>query len=132
MDPLHKIPVDLDLLVKYDRPGPRYTSYPTAPVWTETFGPSEFVSEIRETHGDHLPRDIQERPLSLYFHIPFCHSLCYYCGCNVVITKDRKKASDYLDYLRKEVGQAVRWMKGRPRVAQLHWGGGSPDFLSPE
>ncbi|MBI4715242.1 MAG: oxygen-independent coproporphyrinogen III oxidase [Nitrospirae bacterium] len=131
MDPLKTPRVDPDLLAKYDRPGPRYTSYPTAPVWTEAFGPEAFSEEIRRTHGD-LRGDRPSAPLSLYFHIPFCYSLCYYCGCNVVISRDRGKAKVYLDYLRKEVTRAAALMKDDRRVVQIHWGGGSPDFLSPD
>jgi oxygen-independent coproporphyrinogen-3 oxidase len=125
-----KISIDLDLLLKYDRPGPRYTSYPTAPVWTEAFGPESFENAIRDR--GRISPDEKAEPLSLYVHIPFCYSLCYYCGCNVVISRDRTKASRYLDYLGKEIERVSDLLGEERRVVQIHWGGGSPDFLSPE
>ena len=81
-----RLEVDLDLLKKYNRPGPRYTSYPTAPHFHEGFGPEEYRQEILATNAGETPRD-----LSLYFHFPFCKSLCYFCACNVVITKDASR-----------------------------------------
>lgn len=118
--------INLDILLKYDRPGPRYTSYPTAPVWNEGFGPEKFKAKIIETNsGKELP------PLSLYFHIPFCYSLCFYCGCNSIITKKRGHAGKYISYLKREVENISGRINRERRVVQLHWGGGSPDFLSP-
>jgi oxygen-independent coproporphyrinogen-3 oxidase len=109
---------------KYNRPGPRYTSYPTAPIWKEDFGPDDLdkyyaVAEEGAT------------PVSLYMHIPFCESLCLFCACNVSIQKNKSVAIPYLEALKREieyVGQRVS--KKRP-VIQFHWGGGTPTYLSP-
>jgi oxygen-independent coproporphyrinogen-3 oxidase len=120
-DDLH---VGEDFLAKYNRPGPRYTSYPTAPVWNDTFGPRD-LEEI------HTEADRAKTPVSLYSHIPFCESLCLFCACNVIINKDKRVAPPYLGILKKEmarVGQSVS--KDRP-VIQFHWGGGTPTYLSP-
>ena len=119
--------VDLELLKKYDRPGPRYTSYPTAPLFTEEFGADQFRDEIAVSNqGDELP------DLSLYFHFPFCHSLCYFCGCNMTITHDRGRIADYLGYLRREIDLLGSLVNERRRVVQMHWGGGTPTYYSPE
>ena len=118
--------ISIDTLLKYDRPGPRYTSYPTAPVWDESFGSDRFKAKIIETNnGKDLP------PLSLYFHLPFCFSLCFYCGCNSIITKNRRNASDYISYLKREIENISNFVDKDRKVVQLHWGGGSPDFLNP-
>ena len=118
--------IDIDTLVKYDRPGPRYTSYPTAPVWDETFDHNRFLHKVIETNNTDRPS-----PLSLYFHIPFCYSLCFYCGCNSIITRKREHAAQYIEYLKKEMENIVPHIKKGRKVVQIHWGGGSPDFLSP-
>lgn len=112
------------LLAKYDRPGPRYTSYPTAPEWTDTFGPADY--------GHHLERAAQrpDEPLSLYVHLPFCKSLCWYCGCNVVISKDAGAADQYLDHVELEMDLAKARLGERRGVGQIHWGGGTPTFLT--
>jgi oxygen-independent coproporphyrinogen-3 oxidase len=110
------------LIQKYDRPGPRYTSYPTAPEWSDAFGPAEYA--------DHLARaDRQGGPLSIYVHLPFCREMCRFCGCNVIATHDRTRADAYLDLLEKEVELVARRLPGRRSVTQLHWGGGTPTFL---
>jgi oxygen-independent coproporphyrinogen-3 oxidase len=119
---------DLDIteefLSKYNRPGPRYTSYPTAPVWTESFGPDDLEQEF-------LAADRAARPVSLYMHLPFCEALCLFCACNVVIQKDKSAASPYLEVLKREIAHvAERVSRSRP-VVQLHWGGGTPTYLSP-
>jgi len=111
-----------ELIRKYDRPGPRYTSYPTAPEWTEAFGPAQYA--------EHLARaDRDEGPLSVYVHLPFCREMCRFCGCNVVATHDRNRADGYLDLLEKEVELVTRLLPHRREVSQLHWGGGTPTFL---
>jgi oxygen-independent coproporphyrinogen III oxidase len=110
------------LLQKYDRPGPRYTSYPTAPEWTDAFGPAQYV--------DHLARaDRDTGPLSIYVHLPFCREMCRFCGCNVIATHDRSRADAYLDVLEKEVALVAKRLPNRRTVSQLHWGGGTPTFL---
>jgi len=121
-----EITVDINTLLKYDKAGPRYTSYPTAPVWNEAFGPDKFREKIIETN-----RADSTAPLSLYFHIPFCYSLCFYCGCNSIITRKKGHAGEYISYLKREMENIARLVNRERRVVQLHWGGGSPDFLSP-
>jgi oxygen-independent coproporphyrinogen-3 oxidase len=111
-----------ELIKKYDRPGPRYTSYPTAVEFKETFGPGEY--------GSHLARaDRQTAPLSIYVHLPFCREMCRFCGCNVVATHDRSRADAYLDQLEKEVALVAAKLPNRREASQLHWGGGTPTFL---
>ncbi len=116
--------VDLSLLKKYDRPGPRYTSYPTAPVWTEEFGEEEAREALAESNR-------RGAPLSLYFHIPFCESLCYFCGCSTIITRDKSRAEEYNDYLAREMGILSSVVDRSRRVIQLHLGGGTPSSLTP-
>ena len=111
-----------ELIKKYDRPGPRYTSYPTAPEWTEAFGLPEY-----EAHLARADRD--PGPLSIYVHLPFCREMCRFCGCNVVATHDRTRADAYLDALEKEVALVAARLPNRRKVSQLHWGGGTPTFL---
>ncbi|HET9551604.1 MAG TPA: oxygen-independent coproporphyrinogen III oxidase [Anaeromyxobacteraceae bacterium] len=111
-----------DLIKKYDRPGPRYTSYPTAPVWSDAFKAAQYE--------EHLAR--AERaggPLSMYVHLPFCREMCRFCGCNVIATHDRSRADAYLDVLEKEVALVAARLPTRRTVSQLHWGGGTPTFL---
>ena len=111
---------DQALIQKYNYSGPRYTSYPTAMEFSEDFGMPEL---------DVAAARYPERPLSLYVHIPFCHKLCYYCGCNKVITRHQSKADTYLDYLALEIKRLAPQFTGRT-VTQLHWGGGTPTFLT--
>ncbi len=116
---------DLDLIKRYDKSGPRYTSYPTAVQFHEAFGESEY-RQIAEATNHEAPL----RPLSLYFHIPFCDTVCFYCGCNKIATKDRSRAQPYLDRVYKEIAmQGALFDRSRP-VTQLHWGGGTPTFIS--
>ena len=115
----------ITLLEKYSQPGPRYTSYPTAPYFTEGFGEKEWREELARSQ-------VARRDVSLYVHIPFCDTLCYYCGCNMVATRDYAKASHYLDYLLREI-DAIAELVGQDRIVrQLHWGGGTPTYLKPE
>jgi len=120
-------PVTLELLHRYNVPGPRYTSYPTAPVWKEDFGPREY-QEVLTASG----RAAHPEPLSLYVHLPFCETLCFFCACTVVITGNHSVEDAYLSTLEKEISWAAeRVGRGRP-VVQLHWGGGTPTYFSPE
>ena len=119
---LHVTP---ELLQRYDRPGPRYTSYPTAPVWKEDFGDSEYREALRRAAHPH------DAPLSVYVHIPFCHERCAFCGCNVIIGRKEGLADAYLDYVAREIRMASEALGGRRRVLQIHWGGGTPTFLEP-
>jgi len=114
---------DLSLINKYDYAGPRYTSYPTAPQFHEGFDDAAY----RQTA---VRSNASGGPLSLYFHIPFCDTVCYYCGCNKVVTKDREKAKPYLDHLYKEIAMQGALFDSDRKVNQLHWGGGTPTFIS--
>lgn len=107
------------LLNKYDTSGPRYTSYPTALEFNDAFGNEQL---------EHAARSATNEELSLYIHIPFCHSLCYYCGCNKIVTRHSEKADIYLDYLKKEIIRRAQSFGSRP-IRQLHLGGGTPSFL---
>ncbi|NTV94043.1 MAG: oxygen-independent coproporphyrinogen III oxidase [Thiobacillus sp.] len=113
------------LLEKYSKPGPRYTSYPTAPYFHEGFTETDWRAELAASQDP-------ARGLSLYFHIPFCDTLCYYCGCNMVATGDYSKAYQYLDYLDKEMAQVAALTDPSRQVRQLHFGGGTPTFLRPQ
>jgi oxygen-independent coproporphyrinogen-3 oxidase len=122
-----QITFDLDLIKRYDKSGPRYTSYPTAPQMQTSLGEAEYRQVALQTNEGASPR-----PLSLYFHLPFCNTVCYYCGCNKIVTKDRSRARPYLDRLEKELTlQGELYERSRP-VTQLHWGGGTPTFISHE
>jgi len=120
-------PFEADLLRRYDRPGPRYTSYPTAPQFSSAFGDAEFVAVARQSNGDPLPR-----MLSLYVHVPFCFSPCFYCGCNRVITRDHSRAGLYLSRLVREISLVSPLFDRDREVIQLHLGGGTPNFMGPE
>lgn len=113
------------LLEKYSQPGPRYTSYPTAPYFTERFGEQEWRDELAQSQR--VGRD-----LSLYVHIPFCDTLCYYCGCNMVATRDYSKATHYLGYLLREIDLLADCAGQGRAVRQFHWGGGTPTYLHPD
>jgi oxygen-independent coproporphyrinogen-3 oxidase len=119
--------IDVGLLKKYDRPGPRYTSYPTAPVFSQAFTANDFESEIAATNGTDASPD-----LSLYFHFPFCDTLCYFCGCTMLVTRDRKRIEEYNAYLQKEMALVAPLIAAHRRVTQIHWGGGTPTHLSPD
>jgi oxygen-independent coproporphyrinogen-3 oxidase len=123
----NQLVVDLDLIRRLDKNGPRYTSYPTADRFDETFSVERYREWMgkRETSGN-------SGPLSLYIHIPFCNTLCFYCGCNKVITKDRSKSAVYVSYLIKEMAMQAMLLGPDQVVEQLHFGGGTPTFLSDE
>jgi oxygen-independent coproporphyrinogen-3 oxidase len=121
-------PLSPDLLRRFDTPGPRYTSYPTADRFIEAFGPADALRALGQRgHGGAA---LAVTPLSVYVHIPFCESVCYYCACNKVITKHHERAAEYLDALDTEIELVGRAMGERQAVSQLHFGGGSPTFLS--
>ena len=107
-----------------DVPGPRYTSYPTADRFVEAFGSDDYVQVLR--HRKHSPRVL---PLSLYVHLPFCASLCYFCACNKIVTRHSERAEEYLDYLAQEIELQVAQIGRGATVSQLHLGGGTPTFL---
>lgn len=114
-----------ELLHKYCKAGPRYTSYPTAPYFNESFGPEAWEEELRATQD-------KGRDISLYTHIPFCDTLCYYCGCNMIATKDYSKATAYLEVLFREIDRVAALTSPQRKVRQLHWGGGTPTYLHPD
>ena len=124
----HTLPptvLDADLVARMSRQGPRYTSYPTADRFVPDFGSQGYQAAVERR------RAAPARPaLSLYVHIPFCRSLCYYCACNKIITNDRDKAAEYLAYLMREIDMQAALYGGMNRVEQLHFGGGTPTYLS--
>lgn len=113
----------IELLQKYSKAGPRYTSYPTALHFTEQFTAQDWLHALQAEPS---------RDISLYTHIPFCDTLCYYCGCNMIATRDYSKAERYLDYLFKEIELVAAHVAPNRQVRQLHWGGGTPTYLSPD
>ena len=125
-DALPVADVSVDLLHRYNVPGPRYTSYPTAPVWREGVGPADYEEILAESGGAARPA-----PLSLYVHVPFCESLCYFCACTVVITGNHSVEDPYLSLLEREIDW-ISARAGEREVVQLHWGGGTPTYLAPE
>ena len=118
-----------ELLQRYDVAGPRYTSYPTADRFVEAFGEADYIQALQQRKEGVASR---VSPLSLYVHIPFCESLCYYCACNKIITKHHERAKVYLAYLRREVALHTALLGTGHSVSQLHLGGGTPTFLSDE
>jgi oxygen-independent coproporphyrinogen III oxidase len=116
--------VSEEFLARYNRPGPRYTSYPTAPVWKDSFGPAN----LEKVHAE---ADRAKTPVSLYMHIPFCESLCLFCACNVIIQKDKRVAPPYLEVLKREMARVSRNVSRERPVVQFHWGGGTPTYLTP-
>jgi oxygen-independent coproporphyrinogen III oxidase len=121
------VPVSDDLLRQYDVAGPRYTSYPTADRFVEAFSADDYAQALTQRRSGAAALAL---PLSLYIHVPFCESLCYYCACNKIITKHHDKASEYLRYLSREVDLHTALIGSGQVVSQLHLGGGSPTFLS--
>lgn len=119
--------IDVELLKKYDKPAPRYTSYPPAPFFSTSFSIEQYYCEIEENNALRADED-----LSIYFHIPFCDTLCYFCGCNMIVSRDQERMRVYLDYVKKEVGIVKSMLGHNRRVVQMHWGGGSPSNLSPD
>ncbi|MBK6321522.1 MAG: oxygen-independent coproporphyrinogen III oxidase [Burkholderiales bacterium] len=123
------VPVQIvpeELLSRFDVPGPRYTSFPTADRFVEAFTTDDYVQALTQRRTGLAARS---RPLSLYVHIPFCESLCYYCACNKIITKHHEKAASYLSYLSREVDLHTQYIGQGQTISQLHLGGGSPTFL---
>ncbi|MDH5178614.1 MAG: oxygen-independent coproporphyrinogen III oxidase [Gammaproteobacteria bacterium] len=120
---MSEIVFDPELIRRYDKAGPRYTSYPTAVQFHEGFAEREYKDYAIKSNDT-------GQPLSLYFHLPFCDTVCFYCACNKIVTKNRKRAAPYLQRLYREIAmQAALFDKDRP-VTQLHWGGGTPTFIS--
>ena len=124
---LPDIQFDPELVARYDKPGPRYTSYPTAPHFDVDFTPNDLAAQARLGNDEPIPR-----PMSIYVHVPFCWSPCFYCGCNRVITRDVSKAEAYLLRLVREVEMTAPMFDRDREVRQLHFGGGTPNFLRPD
>jgi len=118
---------DEGILKRFDIPGPRYTSYPTADRFVEAFDRNAFAEALRAR-----ATGVANSALSLYVHLPFCNTVCYYCGCNKVITKDRSKSAEYVDYVAREADLVLEHLTGSRTIEQLHFGGGTPTFLSNE
>jgi len=114
-----------EFVTRYNRPGPRYTSYPTAPVWSDAYGPGDFEAAMQTAEK-------KRSPVSLYMHLPFCESLCLFCACNVIIRKDKGVTPPYLSVLKKEIDHIASRVSRDRQVSQFHWGGGTPTYLSPE
>jgi oxygen-independent coproporphyrinogen-3 oxidase len=116
----------LQLLERYDRPGPRYTSYPTAVEFNDSIGNDIYVERLARMNN------AADEPLSAYVHLPFCEHRCSFCGCNVVITPHREVASRYLEAVEQEIDLLASHLPNRRTIAQLHWGGGTPTYYTPE
>lgn len=123
-----KLPADVqfdwDLIRRYDTRGPRYTSYPTALQFNEKFASSDYEDQVRHSNSEAC------RPLSAYVHIPFCEHLCFYCACNKIATRNKSLGADYLEYLLREIDLRCRLFGPGRRIEQLHFGGGTPTFLT--
>ncbi len=117
--------IDLDLVQRFDKLGPRYTSYPTADRFVEAYDARSFEQAMRSRQIGAV-----RQPLSLYVHLPFCNTICFYCGCNKVVTRDKSRAARYLHYLRREIEMQAALAGDDRSVRQMHWGGGTPTFLS--
>ncbi|MCC7326418.1 MAG: oxygen-independent coproporphyrinogen III oxidase [Burkholderiales bacterium] len=116
---------DAALVAKYDGYGPRYTSYPTADRFHDAFTATHYAQALAQRNLERAGH-----PLSLYVHLPFCSTICYYCACNKVLTKDHGRSAKYIRYLEREIGMVGARIDGAPPVTQLHWGGGTPTFLA--
>lgn len=115
--------IDFAKFVKYSKPGPRYTSYPTAPEFSETF--------TQDNLKEYYKNQSENRPLSLYIHMPFCRSACYFCGCNTIFTSKEDKKTRYIEYLKKELNILKNHLNTKRVVTQMHFGGGTPTYFSP-
>jgi len=121
------VEIDLDVIRRFDGHGPRYTSYPTADRFVESFDAAAYESWLARRNVGGVVR-----PLELYVHLPFCSTLCFYCGCNKVVTRNRDKGATYLKYLGEEISLQASALNGETQVAHMHWGGGTPNFFTLE
>jgi oxygen-independent coproporphyrinogen-3 oxidase len=124
--------LDLDTIRRFDRPGPRYTSYPTAVEFHEGVGEELYRQKLEEADALASPLDDTGDPLSLYAHLPFCEHRCLFCGCHVVITPHMPVAEKYLEYLKREIDSVAARLPHRRRVSQMQWGGGTPTYFNPD
>ncbi len=123
--PSDDLVIDPALLSRFDKPGPRYTSYPTADRFVEAFDEPAYRQTLEQ-----CGRERSRRPLSLYLHLPFCDSVCYYCACNKIVTRKHDRGTEYIGYIAREMEMVRQQLGSRPVVEQLHWGGGTPTFHS--
>jgi oxygen-independent coproporphyrinogen-3 oxidase len=121
--------LDTELIRKYDRPGPRYTSYPPSPSFHEGFAEKEYRQALAGQKPAYLSSNNSN--LSLYFHIPFCDTLCYFCGCSMIVSRNRERINRYLGYLEREIDLVASGIDSSRQLEQLHWGGGTPTHLNP-
>ncbi len=115
--------IPAEFVEKYNQPGPRYTSYPTVPAWTQPFGENEYrraLEALTDRPGDEL---------AIYLHLPFCAKHCHYCGCNALVTRDKNAVDNYLDLVEREIAAVTDIIGTGRKVVQLHWGGGTPNYL---
>ena len=125
--PASELVIDPVLIRQYDVSGPRYTSYPTADRFVEAFGDAELTQWLAKRNIGGI-----SQPLSVYVHLPFCESICYYCGCNKVVTRDHGRSAKYIRYLERELALVAPLVGADAAICQLHWGGGTPSFLARE
>ncbi|MEN8006476.1 MAG: oxygen-independent coproporphyrinogen III oxidase [Candidatus Krumholzibacteriota bacterium] len=118
--------IPADFVEKYNKPGPRYTSYPTVPAWDQVFGENEYREALTELAGR------TDDELAIYLHLPFCAKACHYCGCNMLVTREKGAVHQYLDRVEKELERVTSIIGTDRKVAQFHWGGGTPNFLNEE
>ena len=128
MNTLPDIEFSEELIRRFDKLGPRYTSYPTADRFNAEFTEAHYTAYLAQRNNPTATHP----PLSIYVHLPFCESLCYFCGCNKIVTKDRTRTAEYLRYLAKEMALVAKHIGPDRRTAQLHFGGGTPTFLTPD
>ena len=128
MNNLPDIEFSEELIRRFDKLGPRYTSYPTADKFNAGFTEADYIAYLSQRND----AANSNPPLSIYVHLPFCESLCYFCGCNKIVTKDRARTTEYLNYLAKEMALVAQHIGPDRRTAQLHFGGGTPTFLTPD
>lgn len=119
------VEIDLELIRRFDQLGPRYTSYPTADRFVEAFDADAYESWLARRNVGSI-----SRPLALYVHLPFCSTLCYYCSCSKIVTRDRGKGVTYLKCLAAEIALQSSALGGDSKVEYMHWGGGTPNFFT--
>src|SRR5690625_4897744 len=125
---LQELSFSRPLIERFGRPGPRYTSYPTADRFHEPIAAEEYIDALKQR----AMLGAQASPLSLYVHLPFCASLCYFCACNKIITQDHSRSSEYVQYVLKEADMILPYLGETTHLGQLHFGGGTPTFLDPD
>ena len=120
------LPISAEFVDKYNKPGPRYTSYPTVPAWKQDFGENEYLLALQELAQK------KDDELAIYLHLPFCAKHCHYCGCNAQVSREKNAVTEYLDLVEREIKLVTDIIGTGRKVSQLHWGGGTPNFLNEE